>query len=124
MENKESKLSIVYQIKGIGPYDRFKGWVSILLVPLDPLDMPKEKKRNIVVSPMGGPMGGPIPEEIQEVFGQIFGGGFNMRQRQEEDREIFLIEKDDDFQKRNWKYGDQICVTFEKMEIKDLELKD
>lgn len=118
-ETKESKFSIMYEIKGIGPYDRIKGWVSILLMPLDSLDMPKDKKRNITVqgfSPMG-PASPEAMEEMQEVLGQMFGG--LPKQRQDKEREIVIIEKDDDFQKRGWKYGDQISVTFEKLEMKD-----
>jgi hypothetical protein len=111
IKTDSSKLNIIYVIKGIQPYDQIKGYVGILLVPMDALYLPKEKKSNIIVS---GPMGMP-PEamaEMQEVFGKMLG----MKQRSPEaDREIVIIEPDETFQNRGWHYGDQISVTFEKL---------
>jgi hypothetical protein len=118
-ESKESKFSIMYVVQGIGPYDRLKDWVQILLMPMDPLDVPKEQRRGNIMVRGIGPMG-PVPpeamDEMQAMFSQLLP---QLRQRPEEGREIVLIEKDVDFQKRGWKYRDQINVTFEKLEMKD-----
>jgi hypothetical protein len=118
-EQKQTNINIKYSIKGIQPYDQIPGWVEILLVPMDPLNLPKSRRpRNIIVSPMGG---GPVPDEVMEqmqgFMEQIIPGG--MRRTPERDREIVLIEEERLFQERGWKYGDQISVTFEKVVIND-----
>jgi hypothetical protein len=116
---KQEQLNIKYSIKGIQPYDQITGWVEILLVPMDPLNVPKTRKmpKNIMIS---GPAG-PIPEEAMEQmqgFLEHIMPGMGARST-ERDREIVLIEEERLFQDRGWKYGDQISVTFEKLEMKD-----
>ena len=115
---EENKLNIIYEIKGIGPYDRVKDWVSVLLVPMDPLDIPTNKKKGNIMVQGFSPMGGAVPPEAIEEMQEVISKMFNIpKQDEEAERDIVIIEKDTDFQKRGWKYGDQISVTFEKLII-------
>jgi len=115
-EMKQEPLNIKYSIKGIQPYDRMSGWVCVLLIPMDPLNTPKLKKKNLqIVGPMG-----PIPEEAMEEMQQFFSKLIGQRSgTAEEDREIVLILENETFRRLGWKYDDQIGVTFEKLELKD-----
>ena len=113
----DGKLAILYTIKGIQPYDRIKGYVIILLVPVDKLNvMELKKKNNMNVVGMMGP-GGPIPQEVLQQLEDMFGNMPGMKSRGiEDDRRIVLIEEEMTFQKRGWKYNDTIIATFEKAE--------
>jgi len=120
---KKEKLSIKYTIKGIQPYDhdRIKGWVSILLVPMDPLSLPAAPKKRMMTgfTPDGSPIPKEAIEEMQAVITNILPFPIMQQRTPENDREIVIIEEESEFNSRGWKYGDQINVTFEKLEVDD-----
>ena len=115
---EENRMSILYTIKGIQPYERFKDHVAILLVPVDKIDIQqdpiKKKQTNIQIGQMGIGLAEMPPEMIQ-FFEQMTG---QRRGDPERDRQLVLIESEMLFQKRGWRYGDTINGIFEKVDEK------
>ena len=116
--SEENKVSILYTIKGIQPYERLKEHVAILLVPVDKIDtrpeQMKPKSKSIQIGSMGIGMG-EVPPELMQFFEQMTG---QRRGDPDRDRQIVLIEDEMTFQKMGWRYGDTINGIFEKVDEK------
>ena len=119
MKNDNEKISLLYKIKGIQPYRQKDGYVMVMLTPVDTLEL-NHRSSNIQVI---GPAGGDIPKEALDQMGQQMEQmmaqvipGFR-EQRDKDPRDIIHLELETDFQKRGWKYGDNITVTLEKTVI-------
>jgi hypothetical protein len=116
--SEENKVSILYTIKGIQPYERLKEHVAILLVPVDKIDtrqdQVKSKPKNIILGGTGIGMG-EVPPELMQFFEQMTG---QRRGDPDRDRQIVLIEDEMTFQKMGWRYGDTINGIFEKVDEK------
>jgi hypothetical protein len=118
---EESKLTILYTIKGIQPYDPAKGYVALLLSPLDKI-IPTQQRvfpGNVGVVGMG--KHGPIPDEDMKQIQAMIEGFTGRRKNNDTDRDIIIIEPEAEYQKRKWNYGDLIEATFVKVEDKTEE---
>jgi len=117
----ENKITIPYQIKGIKPSERKEGYVEVLMEPVDKIDYGKEEDMsdNIPIQVTGiGPDGLAFPPGFQNQLTQMmksvtppmFKGkkGYDLRR-------LIHVESEIDFLARNWKYGDVIDVTLEKV---------
>jgi len=117
-EKENNKMTILYTIKGIQPYTPIKGFVAILLIPVDQIGLDQKPKQNTPnVGMIGmGPDGNMPPEamaQLQDVFANMMGA---KKRSHEDDRHIVLIESEHSFKERDWKYGDLIDGTFQKTE--------
>jgi len=110
------KMTILYTIKGIQPYQFKKEHVAILLSPVDPLEAPVEKTIRSNPKIIGMGPDGPMPPEAAEQIQNMMESMFGMKKKREGDRDIVIIESDHVFRERGWKYGDTIQATFEKTE--------
>jgi hypothetical protein len=115
----ENKITIPYQIKGIKPCPRKKGYVEVLMVPVDRLEYDKDEDENMPIKVMGvGPNGMPFPPEFQKQLTSMLKSAIPpaFRQKDEGDPRRFLhIESEIDFLARGWKYGDIIDITLKKV---------
>ena len=63
----ENKITIPFQIKGIRPCPNKKGYVEVMMFPVDRLEYDKDDKDEMPVKIMGtGPNGSPFPPEFQK----------------------------------------------------------
>ena len=116
----ENKITIPYQIKGIKPCERKKGYVEVLMEPVDRLDYDREENsNNIPIKVTGiGPDGSSFPPGFQEQLTQMLKGAIPPMfkgKRGYDPRRLIHVESEIDFISRNWKYGDIINVTLEKV---------
>lgn len=111
-------IVISYKIIGMGRHDAGKGYVAIFLEPTEKLQIEPEKSEIPGVEVHGfGPGGSPIPKHIQHQMVAMIKEsmpGLGSRQR-DDPRTIVLIESVVDFIPRNWKFGDIVNVSFEKV---------
>jgi hypothetical protein len=123
----ENKITIPYQIKGIKPSDRKEGYVEVLMEPVDKLEFKQEEElENIPIKVTGiGPEGSPFPPGFQDQLTQILKSAIpSMYKRKKgyDPRRLIHVESEIDFLARDWKYGDIIDVTLERIK-KTEELK-
>jgi hypothetical protein len=116
----ENKITIPYQIKGIKPSEVKPGYVEVLMEPVDKIEyQQRDEGGNVPIKITGlGPDGSPFPPGFQNQLTQIlknamppmFSGKKNY-----DPRRLIHVESEIDFISRNWKYGDIINVTLEKI---------
>jgi len=117
----ENKITIPYQIKGIKPSERKEGYVEVLMEPVDKLDYNQEEKDldNIPIKVTGvGPDGSAFPPGFQNQLTQMLKGAMPPMfkgKKSYDPRRLIHVESEIDFLARNWKYGDIIDVTLEKV---------
>ena len=117
----ENKITIPYQIKGIKPSERKEGYVEVLMEPVDKIDYGKEEEMsdNIPIKVTGiGPNGSPFPLDFQNQLTQMMKSAMPPMYRGKkgyDPRRLIHVESEIDFLARNWKYGDVIDVTLEKV---------
>jgi len=116
----EDKVTLPYQIKAIKPSDQKKGYVEVVMEPVDPLDYHHSEDVNqppIQVSGIG-PNGSPFPPEVQQQLSQMLRQVMPPMFKEKEKfdpRRLIHVESEIDFLSRDWKYGDIINVTLEKV---------
>lgn len=118
---EESKLMILYTLKGIQPYESAKGYVALLLSPLDKITSTTQRRPSGNIGVVGMGKHGPIPDEDMKQIQEMIEGFTGRRKNHDEDRDIILIEPEAEYQKRKWNYGDLIEATFVKVEDKTEE---
>lgn len=115
----ENKITIPYQIKGIRPCPRKKGYVEVMMYPVDELEYDKDDKENTPIKVMGaGPNGAPIPPEFQKQLSVMLKSAIPpyFSQKEDKDPRRFLhVESEIDFLARGWKYGDIIDIILKKV---------
>ncbi len=116
----ENKITIPYQIKGIKPSERKEGYVEVLMEPVDKIDYSKEEEMsdNIPIKVTGiGPNGSPFPLDFQNQLTQMMKSAMPpmFKGKKFDPRRLIHVESEIDFLARNWKYGDIIDVTLEKV---------
>ena len=116
----ENKITIPYQIKGIKPSEKKEGYVEVLMEPVDRLEYNHEENlNNIPIKITGiGPDGSPFPPGIQEQLTQMLKNAMPPMfkgKKYYDPRKLIHVESEIDFLSRNWKYGDIINVTLEKV---------
>ena len=123
----ENKITIPYQIKGIKPSERKKGYVEVLMEPVDKLEYDHEDDSDdtpIKVTGIG-PDGSPFPPGFQEQLSQMLKSAmppYFKGKKGYDPRRLIHVESEIDFLTRNWKYGDIINVTLEKIKkAEDIE---
>ncbi|RLF04287.1 MAG: hypothetical protein DRJ64_07130 [Thermoprotei archaeon] len=116
----ENKVTIPYQIRGIKPSEYKKGYVEVTLEPVDAIDFNQDDENfhpPIRITGIG-PDGSPFPPEFQNQLTQILKSAmppFFRGEKRGDPRRIIHLESEIDFIARNWKYGDIINVTLEKV---------
>ena len=116
----ENKITIPYQIKGIKPSDQKKGYVEVVMDPVDALSYHHEHENDqppIQISGFG-PDGSPFPAEFQQQLSQVLRQAmppFLKHKKPYDPRRLIHIESEIDFLSRDWRYGDIINVTLEKI---------
>jgi hypothetical protein len=116
----ENKITIPYQIKGIKPSERKEGYVEVLMEPLDKLEYKQEEQTdNVPIKIAGiGSNGSSFPPEFQDQLTQLLKSAIPPMFKGKKDydpRRLIHVESEIDFLARNWKYGDIIDVTLEKV---------
>ena len=117
----ENKITIPYQIKGIKPSERKEGYVEVLMEPVDKIDYGKEEDMsdNIPIQVTGiGPDGLAFPPGFQNQLTQMMKSVIPPMfkgKKGYDPRRLIHVESEIDFLARNWKYGDVIDVTLEKV---------
>ena len=116
----EDKITIPYQIKGVKPSEVKNGYVEVLLVPVDKIEYDHpDDKNNVPIKITGlGPGGAPFPPELQQQLTQMLKSAMPpvfKPKKGEDPRNLVHVESEIDFLARNWKYGDIINVTLEKV---------
>lgn len=116
----ENKITIPYQIKGIKPSEHKKGYVEVLMEPVDMLPYDHEDESDhLPIRITGiGPNGSPFPPEFQQQLTQILKSAMPplfKGEKKYDPRRLIHMEPEIDFIARNWKYGDIINVTLEKV---------
>jgi hypothetical protein len=116
----ENKITIPYQIKGIKPSDKIQGYVEVLMEPVDKLDFGNEdEKANVPIKITGiGPDGSPFPPGFQQQLSNMLKDAVPpmfKNKKNFDPRRLIHVESEIDFLARNWKYGDIINVTLEKI---------
>jgi hypothetical protein len=114
----ENKITIPYEIKGIRPCPKKKGYVEVTMVPVDKLEYDKDDKDEMPVKIMGtGPNGSPFPPEFQKQLSVMLKSAIPSFSRKDDaDPRCFLhVESEIDFLTRGWKYGDIIDITLKKV---------
>jgi len=116
----ENKITIPYQIKGIKPSERKEGYVEVLMEPIDKLEYTQENgPNNIPIKVTGiGPDGSLFPPGFQEQLTQMLKTAMPPMfkgKKSYDPRRLIHVESEIDFLTRNWKYGDIINVTLEKV---------
>ena len=123
----ENKVTIPYQIRGIRPSEYKKGYVEVILEPVDSIHFNQDDNSDSPpIKVMGvGPNGTPFPPEFQQQLTQILKSAMPplfRGERKSDPRRLIHLESEIDFIARNWKYGDIINVTLEKVrEAEDVE---
>ena len=116
----ENKITIPYQIKGIKPSDQKKGYVEVVLEPVDILTYHHEHDDDqppIQITGIGSD-GSPFPPEFQHQISQVLKQAmppFMRNKKPYDPRRLIHIESEIDFLSRDWRYGDIINVTLEKV---------
>jgi hypothetical protein len=117
---KDYKVTIPYQIKAIRPSELKEGYVEVVMEPVDKFEYNHEDSPSpppITVTGIG-PGGTPFPAELQhqlsQMMKQVLPPGYKGK-KSEDPRSITHVESEIDFLARNWKYGDIINVTLEKV---------
>ena len=116
----ENKITIPYQIKGIKPCDKKEGFVEVLMEPVDKLEFNKnEIPENVPIKITGVGMDGSyFPPGVQDQLSQVLKNAIPPMFKKKKDydpRRLIHIESEIDFLARNWKYGDIIDITLEKV---------
>ncbi len=115
----ENKITIPYQIKGIRPCPKKKGYVEVMMFPVDKLEYDRDDKEEMPVKVMGtGPNGSPFPPEFQKQLSVMLKTAIPSSFSQKEDadpRRFLHVESEIDFLARGWKYGDIIDITLKKV---------
>ena len=114
----ENKITIPYEIKGIRPCPKKKGYVEVTMVPVDKLEYDKGDKDEMPVKIMGtGPNGSPFPPEFQKQLSVMLKSAIPSFSRKDDSdpRRFLHVESEIDFLTRGWKYGDIIDITLTKV---------
>lgn len=114
----ENKITIPYEIKGIRPCPKKKGYVEVTMVPVDKLEYDKDDKDEMPIKLMGtGPNGSPFPPEFQKQLSVMIKSAIpSFNRKDDADPRRFLhVESEIDFLTRGWKYGDIIDITLTKV---------
>ena len=116
----ENKITIPYQIKGIKPSDKIQGYVEVIMEPVDKLNFDNEdEKTNVPIKITGiGPDGSPFPPGFQQQLSNMLKDAVPpmfKNKKNYDPRRLIHVESEIDFLARNWKYGDIINVTLEKI---------
>ena len=114
----ENKITIPYEIKGIRPCPKKKGYVEVTMVPVDKLEYDKDDKDEMPVKIMGtGPNGSPFPPEFQKQLSVMLKSVIPSFSRKDDadPRRFLHVESEIDFLTRGWKYGDIIDITLKKV---------
>ena len=116
----ENKITIPYQIKGIKPSDKKEGYVEVLMEPVDKLDYKQDEySDNVPIKISGiGSNGSPFPPGLQDqLTGVLRTAMYPMfkGKKNQDPRRLIHVESEIDFLARNWKYGDIIDVTLNKV---------
>ena len=116
----ENKITIPYQIKGIKPCDKKIGYVEVLMEPVDKLEYNKDEiSEDIPIKVTGiGMNGSAFPPGFQDQLNQVLKNAIPpmfKKKRGYDPRRLIHIESEIDFLARNWKYGDIIDITLEKV---------
>ena len=114
----ENKITIPYEIKGIRPCPKKKGYVEVTMVPVDKLEYDKDDKDEMPVKIMGtGPNGSPFPPEFQKQLSVMLKSAIPSFSRKDDSdpRRFLHVESEIDFLTRGWKYGDIIDITLTKV---------
>lgn len=116
----ENKITIPYQIKGIKPSDKIEGYVEVIMDPVDKLNYDtKEENTNIPMKITGiGPDGNPFPPGFQQQLSHMLKDAMPpmfKNKNKYDPRRLIHVESEIDFISRNWKYGDIINITLEKV---------
>ena len=117
---RDEKIVIPYQIKGIKPSEHKSGYVEVLLEPVDKIEYHHQKSQQpppIQITGVG-PNGSGFPPEFQQQLSQMLQQAippFFKDQKHYDPRRLIHVESEIDFLSRNWKYGDIINVTLEKV---------
>jgi hypothetical protein len=116
----ENKIVIPYQIRGIKPSDQKKGYVEVVMEPVDILSYHQDHDSDqppIQISGFGAD-GSPFPPEFQQQISQVLRQAmppFFKNKKHYDPRHLIHIESEIDFISRDWRYGDIINVTLEKI---------
>jgi len=100
----EEMITIPYQIKAIKPSEQKKGYVEVVMEPVESLEY--------------HPDGSPFPPEFQNQLTQMLQQAMPpmfKNKKPYDPRSLIHIESEIDFLSRNWKYGDIINVTLKKV---------
>ncbi len=116
----ENRITIPYQIKGIKPSEQKKGYVEVVMEPVDTLTYHQEHDSDPSPIQISGfnANGNPFPPELQQQFSQILKQAmppFFKNKKPYDPRCLIHIESEIDFLSRDWRYGDIINVTLEKI---------
>jgi len=114
----ENKITIPYEIKGIRPCPKKKGYVEVTMVPVDKLEYDKDDKDEMPVKIMGtGQNGSPFPPEFQKQLSVMLKSAMPSFSRKDDidPRRFLHVESEIDFLTRGWKYGDIIDITLMKV---------
>jgi hypothetical protein len=117
---RDEKIVIPYQIKGIKPSEHKQGYVEVLLEPVDKIEYQQQKTSHpppIQITGVG-PNGNIFPPELQQQLSQMLQQAVPpmfKEQKNYDPRRLIHVESEIDFLSRNWKYGDIINVTLEKV---------
>jgi hypothetical protein len=117
----DETISIPYKIKSIKPSEQKKGYVEVVMEPVETLEYNRENniERTPPIHISGvGPNGNPFPPEFQNQLTQILQQAMPpmfKNKKPYDPRRLIHIESEIDFLSRNWKYGDIINVTLKKI---------
>jgi hypothetical protein len=117
----DETITIPYQIKAIKPSEQKKGYVEVVMEPVETLEYHQENQMHntppIHISGVG-PDGSPFPPEFQNQLTQMLQHAMPpmfKNKKPYDPRRLLHIESEIDFLSRNWKYGDIINVTLKKI---------
>jgi hypothetical protein len=117
----DESISIPYKIISIKPSEQKKGFVEVIMEPVEPFEYQQENNMETVppihISGVG-PNGNPFPPEFQTQLSQILQQAMPpmfKSKKPYDPRRLIHIESEIDFLSRNWKYGDIISVTLKKI---------
>lgn len=117
----DETISINYKIKSIKPSEQKKGYVEVVMEPVESLEYPPEDNMH-QVSPIHisgvGPNGSPFPPEFQNQLTQMLQHSMPpmfKNKKPYDPRRLIHIESEIDYLSRDWKYGDIIKVTLTKI---------
>jgi hypothetical protein len=116
----DESISIPYKIISIKPSEQKKGFVEVIMEPVEPFEYQQEN--NDTIPPIHisgiGPNGNPFPPEFQNQLTQMLQQAMPpmfKNKKPYDPRRLIHIESEIDFLSRNWKYGDIIKVTLKKI---------